>query len=215
DEDVVGGDALGGQAAAGGDVDGPAHAGERDTVAGGQRGDAGDAGDDLELELGVDFFQRGEGAVVEAGVAPDQDGPGLPVGEFAGDEGLVDAGAAGAPVLDGGGVGGGGAVAFGVAGLDDPVGGAGVRLDEVAPQPGEVALLLAFVDDEECVGGGDRLGRLEGQVVGVARADPDDQKPPHRIKCARTAHTEMTPAGTTLPKRSLPDGFARLGAAAE
>src|SRR5690606_9417505 len=85
----------------------------------------------------------------------------------------------------------------------------------VAPQPGEVALLLAFVDDEECVGGGDRLGRLEGQVVGVARADPDDQKPPHRIKCARTAHTEMTPAETTLPKRSLPDGFARLGAAAE
>src|SRR5690606_38407557 len=47
DEDVVGGGALLGEAAAGGDVHRAAHPGERGAVPGGERGDRADAGDHL------------------------------------------------------------------------------------------------------------------------------------------------------------------------
>src|SRR5690606_417074 len=161
DEDVGGGGAFGGQAAARGAVDGTPHPGEGDAVAGGERGDAADTGDHLVSELRLDLFQGGEGAVVDPWVAPNQKRAGLAVGEFVGDEGFVDPCAVGAPVLDGGRVRRGGAVAFRVADLDDPVGGTSVRFDEVVAQPGQVVLGLALVDDEEDVGGRDGLGRLE------------------------------------------------------
>ncbi|MEJ8641480.1 hypothetical protein WKI68_08245 [Streptomyces sp. MS1.HAVA.3] len=48
-----------------------------------------------------------------------------------------------------------------------------MRVEHRAPQPGQIRLLLALLQDEECVRRADRLDRLEGQVVRVARADAD------------------------------------------
>ncbi len=63
----------------------------------------------------------------------------------------------------------------GVAGLGDAVRRAAVFLDQFMSELDQLVLGLALVDDEEDVGGGDGLGRLQGEMVGIPGADADDE----------------------------------------
>lgn len=77
---------------------------------GGECGHAADTGNHLVLEPDraplVDLLDDGQGAVVQARIPPHQEGTRLPLVELVTDEPLADVGAARAPVLDRGGVGG-------------------------------------------------------------------------------------------------------------
>src|SRR5439155_21486908 len=109
---------------------------------------------------------------------------------------VVDFGAGTAPVPDGGGVGGAvrGPVALGVTLLGQPVRpGRYVRVENVTAQLDEVRLHLALVQDEEHVRAPQRLDRLQGQLVGVARPDADDMN---------LSHTPSLPHPTDSPAPS-------------
>ncbi len=71
-------------------------------------------------------------------------------------------------------------VAVRVARLDQAVGPLRyVRVEDVTAELDEVRLHLALVQDEEHVRAPQRLDRLQGELVGVARADADDMNLSH------------------------------------
>src|SRR5487761_1622698 len=178
------GEALFGQPASGGDVHGLADLGQAHPVPGRQRLDAADPRDDLVLQLhrahGDHLLDDGERAVVQRGIAPDQEGAALPVTELVPDERRVDLGPLAAPLLDGCAVRGRRAVPLGVWHLHHPVGPVlHVPLANLLPCQHQVLLDGALVDHEEHVGLVECLDRLHGDLLGVTRADPDDEQPFH------------------------------------
>src|SRR5262249_33136563 len=141
-------------------------------------------------------LQNAERAVVQRGVAPPQKPPALALAELLHDEPLVDPGTCRPPVADGGGVGGAarGPVALRVARLDHAVRPLrNVCLENVPAQLDQVRLHLALVEDEEHVGGLERLDRLESQLVGVARSDADDMNLSHAPSLPYALGTPRTP----------------------
>lgn len=166
-----------GEPAPGGDLDRAPHPVQIGPVPCQQRGDAADARHDLVLEghpAGLQHLvEDREGGVVQGGVAPHQERPGLAVREVLRDEPLEDLGPRAAPAVHRRRVVRGGPVPVRVAALHQPVAGPGVRVEHRAPQPGQIRLLLALLQNEECVRRADRPDRLEGQMVRVARAYAD------------------------------------------
>ncbi len=168
-------------------MDGLADPVQRDAVAGGEGVQAAYSGNDVPLEgdvaAGGQFLDDADGSVVERGVAPDENGADAVLLEFFGDHPLEDLGASVVPVLHRLAVGGGGAVALGVGGLDETVvgarGSADVALADLAAQLDQVVLGAALVDQEEHVHRVQGLDGLDGDVVGVAGPDPDEQYFPH------------------------------------
>ena len=159
-------------------------------------------GNDLVLEgIGIareDLLGDRERAVVERRVAPDHEGAALAGRELARDRLGVEQRAGVPPGLHGGAVGGGRAVALGIAQLHRAVRRPlDVALADLTAQIDEIVLLLALLDDEEDIDLVERADRLRGHVLGVARPDPDQQQSPHGAPAsqARAPATSRTVGG--------------------
>ncbi len=177
---------------------------------GGEHRDAADARHHLVAERTgfgrQHLVQHGGHTVVQTGVAPGQQRAGAVRAQFLADEPADEFGPAAAPVLDGLGVGRSGPVALGVRHLDHPVTGAGVLLDHPPAQPHEVLALLVLVEEEEDVGAGDGLDRLQGEVVRVARTDADDVDVPHAHDSARSGGCGVTREPGSVQSETGPVG---------
>ncbi|QNQ98705.1 hypothetical protein BGI51_14030 [Pseudomonas oryzihabitans] len=190
----VRGEAL--QAPAGGDLQGLADAIERHPVARGQGLDAGDAGDHLVVEVQPAFApdrrQDAQGAVVQRRIAPDQEGAAFVVRQLVLDHlhhqrllGGVEVVHRLAIVAF--------AAALGDGRGDEPI----VRLADVAGADGfaqvdQAVLFRALVEQEEGTGAIEGGDGLEGEVVGIASADADDQQGFHGVASKERAAPSVT-----------------------
>jgi len=146
----------------------------------GQRLDAGDAGNHLELESTAarsqDRLQDAYGAVIQRRVAPHQETAALVGRQFLVDQALEGLLLDQVQRIDAGLVVHLAALALRALGLDKAVVRIGdVAFAEFAAQVNQLVLVLALVHDEKHIDPVQRLHGLQGNVVGVAGADADDQ----------------------------------------
>ncbi len=166
----------------------------------------------------ADLVEDPQRAVVERGIAPHEERPGLAVVQLVADEPLVD----GEPLL----VPGGHVVAVrrttevtgGVGGDDLASGAVGVAAQDLLPHRGQVGPVLALVEHEHDIGPVQGTGGLDSEVIGVAGPDSDDEDGAHRASLAHAAagpppgisvgDVEMPPRAPTTT-RAAPPGHRR------
>ena len=177
-----------GEQARGGDQHRPADAVERDPVAGGERVQGADPGDHLVVEHAAESGHHGERRLVERGVAPDEERPGLAVSQMLVQRGAPLLGALLAPQADRRGV---------VRGLpprtrwigelDRAVRAGGAVAGDDLPAQGDELVGAVLGHDEQHVEAVQCLDGLDRDVVRVAGADADQQQPRARsaLACLR------------------------------
>ena len=146
---------------------------------GGQGLHAGDAGDYVmgegDAPAGAHALQDAQGAVVEGGIAPDEEGAPLVLAQVLRDQALVERGAGSVPVVHRRTVIGGPAVALGIGRFDETIGAAlDVAIADAAAQAQEPGFRVALVEGENGVRRLQRPDALDRQVLRIARADADD-----------------------------------------
>ncbi len=158
------------EASAGGDADRPADGVQGHGVAGTEHLNARNAGNDLAGEGQSaprrDPIQDAQGAVVEGGIAPDEEGADLPFPQLR--EGRFQPlGAGGVPRLDGRAVIGGVPLAGRVVHADEAVGAGDMRRADPLADRHEIGGLGPLVEDEHGGHVGQRPHRLQRQVLGL------------------------------------------------
>src|SRR5258708_38722166 len=120
-----------------------------------------------------------QGAVIEGRVAPGKERAALILAEFGPDQVEVDIGPLSTPVLDGGGVVGGRAVALCVGGGNDPAGPGDVPVADLSAHVDQLACVFALVQHEHDVRGVQLGDGLDREVFRVAGADAHYRDCPH------------------------------------
>ncbi len=150
-------------------------------MGGGERLDGGDAGNDADGEFFAlrQALQDAQGRVVEAGIAPDQEGAGAALGNI-GDQRAEALGDGIVPGVDAGGVVRIGCVAHRHRVGDLPDRGVGdVAGDDLAAEVSQVRLPGALVRNEQPVGLVEGVDGLDRQMFGIAGADADQEQGAH------------------------------------
>src|SRR5436190_12288730 len=168
-----------GESPARGDLDRLGDSIERDPVPRGQHLHGADARNDLvgKAPPRRDRLDVADGAVVERGITPGQHRADLPVGQLLHDHALEGLLLGAVQVVDAGGIIGRPLLARRARRFDDAVGPVlGVAPADFAAQLHHAVLGRALFQDEEDVDRIQRLGRLQGDEIGVAGADADDEQ---------------------------------------